>query len=137
MKLAINRLTLGVSQFEGMRSITIHMPMSLRSSTIRKQERNLMSRLLSQSDEVPKHIRILQVSHRVPLLGVDETWKEDGIPDKEDGRVVADQIPVSIVGVELDSKAARITSSVSRSGLTADCTEANGKRSLLSHSGEN
>ena len=38
---------------------------------------------------------------RVPLLGVDEAGEEDRVPDEEDGGVVADEVPVALLGVEL------------------------------------
>jgi len=44
----------------------------------------------------------------VTLLGMDETGKEDGIPDEENGRVVPNEVPVPIFRVKLDCKAARI-----------------------------
>jgi hypothetical protein len=46
------------------------------------------------------------------------TYK-DGVPNEEDGGVVSNQVPVSLLSVELDSKATRITNSVSTTRLTA------------------
>ena len=37
-----------------------------------------------QGDEVPEGVRVLQVSDRVPLLGVDEVREEDRIPGVDD-----------------------------------------------------
>ncbi len=37
----------------------------------------------------------LQVGDRVPLLGVDEAWEEEGVTDEEDGGVVAHQWSMS------------------------------------------
>ncbi len=42
-----------------------------------------------------------------------------GIPNEEDRRVVADEVPVSVLRVELHSEAARVTSRVRRAGLSA------------------
>lgn len=43
---------------------------------------------------------------------------KDGVPNEEDGGVVSNQVPVSLLSVELDSKATRITNSVSTTRLT-------------------
>ena len=43
---------------------------------------------------------------------------KDGVPNEEDGGVVSNQIPVSLLSVKLDSKATRITNSVSTTRLT-------------------
>lgn len=45
----------------------------------------------------------------VALLSMDEAWEKDGVPNKEDGGVVANQIPVTLLSIELDSKASRIS----------------------------
>lgn len=55
----------------------------------------------------------LQMSHWVPLLSVDETGEEDGVSDEENWSVVADQIPVAILCVELHGKSTRIPSRIS------------------------
>lgn len=46
----------------------------------------------------------------VPLLSVDKGREENGITNKEDRRVVANQIPVAFLCVELYSKTSRIPS---------------------------
>ena len=48
----------------------------------------------------------LNVGVGVALLRVDEIGKLERIADKEDRSVVAEQFVVSVVGVELDRKAA-------------------------------
>ncbi len=54
----------------------------------------------------------------------------DAILDKEDRHVVADQIPVSIGGVELRGEAAHIAHGVGRSTKAYHCREANEHRRL-------
>lgn len=48
---------------------------------------------------------------RVAFLGVDEGWEEDGVPDEEDGNVVAHEVPVALLRVELHGKPARVPAS--------------------------
>lgn len=67
-----------------------------------------MGCLGSERDKVPEHVGILQVGLGISLLGVDEGGEENGIPDEEDRRVVADDIPHAVVGVEFDGETARI-----------------------------
>lgn len=45
----------------------------------------------------------------VALLSMDEAWEKDGVTNEEDGSVVANQIPVALFSIELDSEAARIS----------------------------
>lgn len=90
-----------------------------------------MSGLWAQRDEVPEHVRVLQMRRRVPLLGVDEAGEQLWVPDEEDGRVVAHQVPHTLLGVELDGEAARVARRVRRAALAAHGAEAHSqKRSL-------
>ena len=87
-------------------------PKTVWNAPVTEQEQHLMCSFRSQSHEVPEHVRILKMSHRVPLLRVDETGKQDGITNEEYGRVVADEVPVSVLGVELDGEATGVTGRV-------------------------
>lgn len=108
-----------------------------------------MQRLWTQTPEVPHHVGVLQVSLRISLLGMDEGWKlgvhkythtmniqgrkqskksgsgipslshQKCIPDEEDRRVIARQVPIALIGVEFHRKASRVSDRISRSGLTS------------------
>lgn len=65
-----------------------------------------------QRDEIPECIWVFQVCNRVSLLGVDEIWEQDRIPDEEDRSVVANNIPVSLFSVELDCKSSWVPCSI-------------------------
>ena len=43
------------------------------------------------------------------LNGMDQVRKFDGVLDKENRDIVADQIPVTFLGVKLDGKSAYVT----------------------------
>ena len=62
------------------KSSPVHESVAIRSSSIRKEERNLVGRHGHQGDEVPEGVRVLEVSLRVPFLGVDEAGEENGVP---------------------------------------------------------
>jgi hypothetical protein len=59
----------------------------------------------------------------VPLLGVDETREEHRVPDEEDGGVVADHVPVALLGVKLDGEPTRVTGRIGRARFSADSTK--------------
>lgn len=132
VELAVVRLRLGVDELESVRSVAVHVAIAVRDAAVREQHAHLVGGLRAQGDEVPEHVRVLQVGGRVALLGVDEAREEDRVADEEDRRVVADQIPDSVLGVELDGESARVADGVGRAALTPDGREANGDRGALS-----
>ena len=73
-----------------------------------------------RENEYPEHVSVLEMSLGVSLLGMNEMREFGGIPDKEDGCVVEDPIPVSLLGLELDSKTSWVASGISRSGFATD-----------------
>ena len=60
----------------------------------------------------------------VTLLSVDEMRELGRITDEEDGSVVEHPIEVTLLSPDLDSETTRVTSGISRSGLTTDSGEA-------------
>ena len=52
-------------------------------------------------------------------------------PDEEDGRVVADQVPVALLGVELDCEAPGVARRVRRAALAAHRAEPHRQGGLL------
>lgn len=95
-----------------------------------------MRGLRTQSDEIPEHVGILQMSGRIALLGVDEAGEQDRVPDEEDRRVIADQVPDAVFGVEFNSEPSRIANRVRGSGLSTDRGESHGDRGLLADFGK-
>lgn len=118
VELAVHRLTLRIHQLEGVASVAVHEAVAVRSATITEQERHLVCRLRTEGDEVPEHVRVLQVGDRVALLSVDEAGEEDGVTDEEDGSVISHQVPDAILGVVLHSKSAWVTGCVSAARFT-------------------
>lgn len=131
VELAPDRIAGGVDHLEGVRSIAVHEAETVRSTTIGEQEHHLVSRFRPQRDKVPEHIRILEVSRRVTLLGVDEAREQDRVTDEEDRGVVSHQIPHAILGVELQGETARVTGRIGRTTFTAHRREAHRHRGLL------
>jgi hypothetical protein len=84
MDLDIMELALSIDELEGVTRVTVHVVVAIRSSTVREEDHNLVNGLGVQGEIVPKHVRVLEVSLRVTLLGVDEVGEFCGVTDEED-----------------------------------------------------
>src|SRR5688572_13023057 len=62
---------------------------------------------------------------------MDDVGELDGVADEEDREVVADQVPITVLGVELDREAARIARRFRTIAAADDGREADRQRSLL------
>ena len=74
---------------------------------------------------------------RLWLSGMDEIWKLHSILDEEDWNVVAHNIPIAFLRVELDSKPADISYSISATTAAEDGREADEDGSFAGRIGEN
>ena len=72
-----------------------------------------------------------QVGARVALHGVVEVRELERVAQEEDRRVVADQVPVALLGVELDREAADVALGVGRAALAGHGGEADEEVGLL------
>src|SRR5208282_5789082 len=71
----------------------------------------------TEREEIPDVVGLLDVAVWVALLRVDEIRKLERITDEEDRRVVADQVVVPVLGVELDRNSPGVAHRVSRALL--------------------
>jgi len=131
--LHVEELVVRVDQREGMAGVAVHVAIAVRRAAVAHQERDLVQRLGRERPEVPHHGRGLQVRLRAALLGVDEVAELERIADEEDRRVVADHVPVALLGVELHREAAGIAGRVGRSLLSAHGREADEELALVAH----
>ena len=67
----------------------------------------------------------------IGLLGVDEVGELDRVADEEDAEVVADEVPVAVLGVELDREAARVADRLGGVAAARHRGEADGELGLL------
>ena len=81
-----------------------------------------MHRLRGKADEIKEALHILTVGDRIGLEGMDHVGELDRIADEEDIEVIADEIPIAILGIELDGEAARIAQRL-RGMATVDTLE--------------
>ena len=71
--------------------------------------------------EVPEHVRIRYVRLRVSFVTPVHTWKLDGIADKEDCKIVENEVLISFFSEELDGKSSYVPDRIAASFLTGDC----------------
>ena len=66
-----------------------------------------------------------QMSRRVALLGVNKVREFGRIPQEENGSIVGDDVPVSLVRLELYRETAGVSGNIVRSRFSTDCRKAN------------
>ena len=108
----------------GVRAEAVDVAIALRQPAIREQDRDLVQALRRQRPEIPHRGRRAQVGLRMALLRVDEVGKFQRIADEEHRRVVADDVPIALLGVELQRKAAHVALGIRRTTLAGDGREA-------------
>ena len=130
----------GVDQPEGVHAEALHRPVAARDGAIGHRPHQHRGDLGHQRREVPERVvRGAGLRHREVRLGlgrVDQVGKLHRVLDEEDRDVVADQIPVALVGVELHREAAHVARGVGRAALAEHGREADEHRRLLAGLGE-
>jgi len=125
-------LTLGVEKSEGVDTKSLHHAIRARNATVAHGPHKHMRGLGVVELEVPEvvvcRLGLGYLVVRLGFGGVDDVGKLDGILDKEDGNVVADQIPVTLLGVELDSEPTHITNRIGAPAAAKDSREADEHR---------
>src|SRR5450759_2171752 len=93
-----------------------------------------------ERNEIPERVvrgrRLRKAAVGFHLYGMDEVGKFDGILDEENRDVVADQVPVSFLGVKLDGKPAYVTRGIDRTRAACDSRYARKQRRLFTYLGE-
>mmetsp|Transcript_2170 Transcript_2170/g.5160 ORF Transcript_2170/g.5160 Transcript_2170/m.5160 type:complete len:491 (+) Transcript_2170:2452-3924(+) len=125
-----------VHHLECVAAIPVHLPEPIGGASVGEEEGHLVRGLGSQADKVPHCVWVFAVGGRVALLRVDERGEQHGVPDEEDGRVVAHHVPVALLRVELERKPSRVSGGVRAPALSADSREARSQRRLLAHTVE-
>lgn len=121
MPFDILEATILSNQFQSVRRITVKITVTIWSTTVREENRNLMNRFRNKRQEIPESIGITTVGLRVSLLGVNKVYNLAngepnvraiffihfrlsiishtrelcGITNKEDRSVVTNHIPIS------------------------------------------
>ena len=91
--------------------------------------------LRRQRDEVPeivvRGLRLREAAVGLLLGGVDQVGELDRVLDEEHRDVVADEVPVALLGVELDREAAHVAGEIGRALVAGDGREAHEGVGLL------
>ncbi len=132
MELHERRLASGVDEAEAVHPETLHEPEGTGDRPVRHRPHDHVGRFGHQRDEVPevvvRRLRLGKAAVRGLLDGVDEVGELDRVLDEEHRDVVADEIPVAFLRVELDGEAADVTGEVERSLVPGNRREAHEHR---------
>ena len=90
-----------------------------------------MESLGQQRPEVPVVVRAAHAGSRITLDGVIEIGKTQRIAEEKHRRVVADDVPVALLSIELEREAADIALGIGGAALARDGREAGEHRGLL------
>lgn len=120
-----------VDPLESVGAISVHVSETIRGAAVGHQDGHLVESLRGVAPEVPGHVGVLDAGLRVSLLGVDEVRELHGVLDEEHGRVVADHVVVTLLGVVLEGEATGVTIAVVGAALTGDGGEAEEDRRAL------
>ena len=112
------RFALGIDQAEGMDAKTFHGAQRTRDRPIRHRPHHHMHGFGRQADEIPEIVMrglcLREIPIRLRLGGMDQVREFYRILDEEDRDIIADQIPIAFLRIELDRKAAHIAGKVGR-----------------------
>ena len=136
VELAPHPLAVGVDEAVGVAAVAVEVTVRSRQAAVREQDRHLVQGFRAQRPEIPLHVQVAQVGLRVALLGVDELGELVGVADEEHRGVVAHHVPVALLGVELQGKAAHVALRVRGAALAGHGGEAQKRLGLLAHLGE-
>src|SRR5947209_7213215 len=104
---------------------------TLRNAALAHHNRDLMQGFRQQRPEIPIVIGAAHAGARITFDGVVEIWKPQRITEEKHRRVVADNIPIALLSVELHGKAADVALGIGSAALTCDCGKPGKHRDLL------
>ncbi len=120
----------------GVRAEAVQVAVGRRDAAVAEQPGHLVGGLGRQPPEVPDVVGLLRAGVRVPLLGVDEVGELAGVLDEEHRGVVADEVVVALLGVELQRESARVAHRVRRAEVARHGGEPQEGLGLLADLGE-
>ncbi len=109
-----------VDQAEGVAAKTVHMAVAARKAAIAHHDCDLMQRLRKQCPEVPVILTAAHARARIAFDRVVEVGKTQRIAEEEHRGVVAHQIPIAFLGVELQRETADVALSICGATLASD-----------------
>jgi len=126
------RLILRVDPLVGVDAETLHRAVGRRDAARAEHHADHVHRLRRLTDEVEHPVGRLPLEvHRVGLLRVDQVRELDRVANEEHREVVADEVPVAVLGVELHRKATRVTRHLRGVAAAGDGGEPDGEIGAL------
>ncbi|KAG1247507.1 hypothetical protein G6F65_020130 [Rhizopus arrhizus] len=120
------RFALGVDEAERVHPEALHHAVAARDATIGHHPHQHMRGFRHQRHEIPERVvGGCGLGHAVMRLGlhrVHQIRELHRVLDEEDGDVVAHQVPVAFIGVELDGEAAHVAFCVGRPACWRACS---------------
>ena len=140
VKLDERRLAFRVDEPKRVHAEALHHSEAARNRAIGHDPHQHVRRLRHQRHEIPERVvRGRGLRHpvmRLGLHGVDQIGKLHRVLDEEHGDVVADEIPVALVGIELDGEPAHVARGIRRASFAGDGREPHEHRSALAGLGK-
>ena len=129
-------LALRVDHAESVAPKAVHVAVGSGNAALAHRDGDLMEGLRQIGPEVPVVLSAAKVRTRVSLHGVVEVGELKGIAQEEDGRVVAHEVPVTFLRVELDSEASDIALRIGCASFASHGREPDEQVRLLANLGE-
>ncbi len=122
------RFVPGIDQAEGVDAEALDVAQRARDGAIRHRPHQHVHALGHQRDEIPEGVvrrgRLREAAIRLHLHGMDQVGELHRVLDEEHRDVVADQVEVALVGIELHGEAAHVARRVDRAGAARHRREA-------------
>ena len=136
MELHPHPSALRIDQAVSVRAETMHMPVGSRNAAVGHHDSNLMQSFRQHSPKVPVSLRRAKIGLRIALHRMVKVRKLQRIANEEHRRVVAHQVPVALIGIELDRKTANVALRISSASLARHRREPHKHISTLAHRGK-
>ena len=108
VKFGEHHLALGIDELEGVHTEAVHLAVARWCPKIGIEVGKHVRRLRNVREEVEEPVGVLDVAHRRRLQRMDHVGEFDRVADEENREVVADEIPIALISVELCGEAAGI-----------------------------
>src|ERR1700674_2459579 len=129
------RFPTSVNQTEGMHTESFHKAKRTRYRTIGHDPHRHMNALWRERNEIPKIVMgglcLRESAVRFRFGGMDEVGKLNCVLNKKDGHIIAHDVPVAFLRVQLYCEAAHIAGKISRAFVAGYRREAYERRDLL------
>ena len=125
-----------VDHRKGVAAEEVHIPEALRDAAVGHDDCDLVQRFGQQGPEIPVIVGAAHPGARVALDRVVEIGKAQRVAEKEHRRIVADDVPVALLSVELQRGAADVALGVGGAALASDGGEAREHRRLFADFGK-